>query len=44
MRGFNGIRIVGVGLSKHSTSGVTKPFPLLIPNTVIFHPVTLANG
>ena len=32
------------GLSKHSTSAVTKPFPLVIPNTVIFHPVKLANG
>jgi hypothetical protein len=31
-------------LSKHSTSAVTKPFPLFIPNTVIFHPVSLANG
>ena len=32
------------GLSKHSTSAVTKPFPLFIPNTVIFHPVKSANG
>ena len=31
-------------LSKHSTSAVTWPFPLFIPNTVIFHPVSLANG
>ncbi|MGH9980905.1 MAG: hypothetical protein ACRD6U_05050 [Nitrososphaeraceae archaeon] len=31
-------------MSKHSTSAVTKPFPLFIPNTVIFHPVKSANG
>ena len=31
-------------MSKHSTSAVTKPFPLVNPNTVIFHPVSLANG
>ena len=31
-------------MSKHSTSAVTKPFPLVIPNTVTFHPVSLANG
>ena len=35
---------MGGGLSKHSTSAVTKPFPLFIPNTVIFHPVKSANG
>ena len=32
------------GLSKHSTSAVTLPFPLVNPNTVIFHPVKSANG
>jgi hypothetical protein len=32
------------GLSKHTTSAVTKPFPLLSPNAVAFHPVSLANG